>query len=203
VTASEPTLPTSEPAQAAGLDGLAGLRVLWTREEVVRGVESIADAMATAFRDSETVNLVPVMTGGLQFAAALSTALEHRAPGKWLISPIFAGAYAADGELGAPVVEFPARFEHRLEPNAPVVVVDDLLDSGTTMLELRAQLKERGLEPVHICVLIERVRERATPLRPDFCAFRLDGDDWLVGFGMDSGRRYRGFDAVYVRETHD
>lgn len=177
--------------------------MLWTREEVTRGIESIADAMAAAFRDAETVNLVPVMTGGLQFAAALSTALERRAPGKWLISPIFAGAYTADGELGAPVVEFPARFEHRLEPSAPVVVVDDLLDSGTTMRELRARLNERGLAPVHICVLIERMRERATPLHPDFCAFHLDSDAWLVGFGMDSGRRYRGFDAVYVRETHD
>jgi len=177
-----------------------GLHVLFTRDEVLEGIERIADDMAQRFRDEPVVNIIPVMTGALQFSAMLSFALERRAPGKWLIAPIFAAAYAADGDLVAPVIEFPARFEKRVEPGAPAVIVDDLLDSGTTMAALATQLRERHLAPVHICVLIERVRQRVADIRADFCAFHLDREDWLVGFGMDTGRRFRGFDAVYMRE---
>ncbi len=177
-----------------------GHRVLFTREQVQAGVEAIADAMAAAFRGVDTVNLLPVMTGGLQFAAALSTALERRARAKWLLAPVFAAAYAGDGELTAPVIELPAGFERRIEPDAPVVIVDDLLDSGTTMAALVTELHRRGLHPVQICVLITRVRPRLAPVTADFSAFQVDDDAWLVGFGMDSDRRYRGLDAVYVRE---
>lgn len=181
--------------------GLAGHRVLFSSEQVRAGVEGVAEAMAAAFRDAETVNLLPVMTGALQFAAALATALERRAPGKWLFAPVFAVAYAADGELTAPAIELPVRFERRIDPDAPVVIVDDLLDSGTTMAALVEELRRRGLHPVQICVLITRIRPRLAPVTADFCAFQVDDDAWLVGFGMDSDRRYRGLDAVYVRET--
>lgn len=175
-----------------------GLRLLWSREEVLDGVEAIAERMVEHFRAEPVVNLIPVLTGGLQFAAALSFALERRAPGKWLIAPVFAAAYAGDAELVAPVVEFPAHFDERVQSGAPAVIVDDLLDSGTTMAALSTALRARGLGSVHICVLIERRRERTAEVAPDFCALRLDGDAWLVGFGMDTSRRFRGLDAVYV-----
>ena len=100
-----------------------GLRVLWTREQIADGVEAIAEELVTTYGDAPTVNLVPVMTGGLHFAAALSSALERRAPGKWLISPVFAAAYVADGDVTTPSIEFPAGFEGRVDAAAPVVVV--------------------------------------------------------------------------------
>ncbi|MCA9857090.1 MAG: hypothetical protein KC458_07415 [Dehalococcoidia bacterium] len=180
-----------------------GLRVLWTREQIADGVEAIAEELVTTYGDAPTVNLVPVMTGGLHFAAALSSALERRAPGKWLISPVFAAAYVADGDVTTPSIEFPAGFEGRVDAAAPVVVVDDLLDSGTTMAALVSLLSERSAGPVRVAVLIERDREREVFPHADFCAFHVHEDDWLVGFGMDTGRRFRGLDAVYVRDTGD
>ena len=180
-----------------------GLRVLWTHEQIAEGVDAIADALVSTYRDSPTVNLVPVMTGGMHFAAALSSALERRAPGKWLISPVFAAAYVADGSVTTPSIEFPAGFGGRVDADAPMVVVDDLLDSGTTMAALVARLSERSGGPVRVAVLIERDREREAFPHADFCAFHVREDDWLVGFGMDTGRRFRGLDAVYVRHRRD
>lgn len=198
--------PTSRPTQDAARGpaspaGAGRLRMLWSREEVLAGIEGIAEAMVERFRDVPAVNLVPVLTGALQFAAVLSFALERRAPGKWLIAPVFAAAYAGDGELVAPVIEFPAHFEQRIEADAPAVIVDDLLDSGTTMAALAGALRERGLGPVEVCVLIERLRPREADVVADFCALRVDHERWLVGFGMDTGRRFRGFDAVYALDT--
>jgi hypoxanthine phosphoribosyltransferase len=176
------------------------LRVLWSSDEVRAGIDALAARIAEAFRDAPVVNLVPVLTGGLHTAAALSAALERVAPGKWLIAPIFASTYVGDGVLEAPAIDFPERFDRAIDPSGPVVIVDDLLDTGTTMSALVRMLTARGLGPVRVCVLIDKPQRRAVPLEPDFFAFRTVDDCWLVGFGMDSGRRFRGLDAICALE---
>lgn len=203
------TRPTEEPPVSTELDrrdpALSGprLRVLWNADEVRNGVLDLATRIAEAYRDAPVVNLVPVLTGGLHVAAALSAALERIVPGKWLIAPIFASTYAGDGVLERPAIDFPERFDRAIDPLAPVVLVDDLLDTGTTMSALVAMLDARGLAPVRVCVLIDKPQRRATPLQPDFFAFRTVDDCWLVGFGMDSGRRYRGLESICALEDAD
>ncbi len=182
----------------SGLD--PHLHVLWSHDEVLAGIEALADRLTATFADRPCVNLVPVLTGGLHVAAALSAALERRAPGKWLIAPIFASTYAGDEEVGEPVIEFPARFDNAVDPAAPVVLLDDVLDTGTTIAALVRLMTGRGFPSVHVCVLVDKPSGRATPVEPEFFAFRSPDNAWLVGFGMDSSRHYRGLDAVYVLE---
>ncbi|MDA0365513.1 MAG: phosphoribosyltransferase family protein [Chloroflexi bacterium] len=177
-----------------------GLRMLWSTDAIRSGIERVADDVAAAFEAVGTVNLIPVMTGAMPFAAALATALEQRAPGHWLIAPVFASAYDGDSAVRTPVIEFPPTFDRRVDPDAPVLLIDDILDTATTMRALLAAFAVRGFPAVRVAVLIDRPTRRDTPLEPDFHAFTLDEDHWLVGFGMDSERRYRGLDAIYVRE---
>ena len=35
-------------------------------------------------------------------------------------------------------------------------------------------------------------------LSPDFCALVSDSDAWLVGYGMDTEKRYRALDGIYT-----
>lgn len=177
-----------------------GLRMLWSADDIRAGIERVADEIAAAFEAVGTVNLIPVMTGAMPFAAALASALEQLAPGRWLIAPVFASAYDGDSAVRTPVIEFPPTFDRRVDPDAPVLLIDDILDTATTMRALLAAFVARGFPAAHVAVLIDRPTRRDTPLEPDFHAFTLQDDHWLVGFGMDSERRYRGLDAIYVRE---
>ena len=90
-------------------------------------------------------------------------------PGKWLVSPIFAQAYSGDGALTEPTIEFPKTFDNRVDSEAPTVVVDDLLDTGTTMVELMKDIELRGLQKVDLAVLINRLRNQPKGIVPRFC----------------------------------
>ena len=177
------------------------LRLVWSSEQVSKGVEQIAESIIKEFGDAPLVNLIPVLTGGLHFCAALSSELERRAPAKWLIAPVFSMAYVGDGVLSEPKIEFPSGFDLRVDPDSPTIIVDDLLDSGTTLAALSNLLRQKSLHPIKIAVLVERNRKRSGIQHADFSALNADEDDWLVGFGMDSERRYRGLDAIYVRDS--
>ena len=178
---------------------LDGLEILYSKHEILSTVASLARSMAEYYDNLSTVNVVPVMTGGMQFSAFLLSELERIRPGKWLVSPIFASAYSSDETLVEPTIEFPITFANRVDFHAPTIVVDDLLDTGTTMMKLMKDIQSRGLQKVDLAVLIDRERNEPKGIVPRFCGFQLKSDRWLVGFGMDSEQRYRGLEAVYVQ----
>ena len=178
---------------------LDGLEILYSKHEILSTVASLARSMAEYYDNLSTVNVVPVMTGGMQFSAFLLSELERIRPGKWLVSPIFASAYSSDETLVEPTIEFPVTFANRVDFHAPTIVVDDLLDTGTTMMKLMKDIQSRGLQKVDLAVLIDRERNEPKGIVPRFCGFQLKSDRWLVGFGMDSEQRYRGLEAVYVQ----
>ncbi len=177
-----------------------GLRVLFDRGKVFSAIDRLAAEITECYEAFETVNLVPVITGGMQFASALLTDLERRAPGKWIVVPVFAAAYIQDSVISEPAIEFPGTFDARIQSEAPVLVLDDLLDSGTTMCELMNLISKKGIESTKLAVLLERARPRQVDLKPDFYGFELDSDAWVVGFGMDSEQRFRGLDGIYLLE---
>ena len=178
---------------------LDGLEILYSKHEILSTVASLARSMAEYYDNLSTVNVVPVMTGGMQFSAFLLSELERIRPGKWLVSPIFASAYSSDETLVEPTIEFPITFANRVDFHAPTIVVDDLLDTGTTMMKLMKDIQSKGLQKVDLAVLIDRERNEPKGIVPRFCGFQLKSDRWLVGFGMDSEQRYRGLEAVYVQ----
>ena len=55
---------------------LDGLEILYSKREVLSAVASLAKSIAEYYDGLNTVNVVPVMTGGMQFAAALLSELE-------------------------------------------------------------------------------------------------------------------------------
>lgn len=173
---------------------------LWSAEEVRAGIGRLADELAAAYASQTTVNVVPVMTGALHFAAALTMDLERRAPGRWLIAPVFASAYGDEHAPAGADVLLPPGFAGRVQPTSPTLVVDDVLDSGVTMRRLLEVLAEHGLSAVSVAVLVDKPHHRTVAFEPDYSAFRTDTDRWLVGYGMDHERRFRGLDAVRYLE---
>ena len=176
------------------------LRLMWSSEEIQEAVTKIAKQLVSSFSEIETVNLIPIMSGALSFTASLSAILEDLAPGKWVIAPIFASAYDDDKKIGPPIVEFPTRFNDRVDFNAPAVIVDDMLDSGVTMTTVVEILSSKGFSDIQICVLVDRILPRKNNIVADFHALEVGTDHWLVGFGFDTDQRFRGTSAVYYLE---
>lgn len=88
---------------------------------------------------------------------------------------------------------------------APVLIVDDLADSGGTLLTLKDELKKAGAGEVRTAVLIRKWGTQSVPV--DFCGLDLDldrevlagqglKDRWLYGYGMDLDGRQRDLDHI-------
>lgn len=75
-----------------------------------------------------------------------------------------------------------------------VLIVDDVYDTGRTIIFAKAYLASKGAKEVLTCLLARKPSAAALPA-PDFLGFDLP-DRYLVGYGLDSAGRGRGLPDI-------
>jgi len=176
------------------------------RFEEVREVRRRARCLYTA---------AEVDTALAAMARRISLELGERNP---IVMAVMQGGVFASVEL-CKHFEFPYRFdflhvtrygeelaggtlEWRVRPGAElagatVLLVDDVLDRGTTLAAVQEELRRIRVAALYTAVLVTKdVARLATP-RVDFAALSA-GDDYLVGSGMDYKGYWRGLPGVYA-----
>jgi hypoxanthine phosphoribosyltransferase len=71
-----------------------------------------------------------------------------------------------------------------------VLLVDDIVDTGRTLLYARDLLLEKKAASVLTCALLDKPSRREVAIDPDFVGFTVP-DVFIVGYGIDYAQRYR------------
>ena len=71
-----------------------------------------------------------------------------------------------------------------------VLIIEDLIDTGTTLAWLRNHLATKRCASVTICCLLDKTARRTADVSVDFVGFEIP-DEFVVGYGMDFNDGYR------------
>lgn len=82
-----------------------------------------------------------------------------------------------------------------------VLLVDEIIDSGLTMNYVRRLLSNRGAASVEVCALL--VRDTIDHVNEASLRYvgRAIPSDWVVGYGLDAGQRWRNLRDVRLWHT--
>jgi len=78
-----------------------------------------------------------------------------------------------------------------------LLIVEDILDSGVTLSNLIAMLKQREPASVEICTLFSKPERRKVEVATKYCGFTIP-DAFIVGYGLDYAEKYRNLPYVGV-----
>ena len=78
-----------------------------------------------------------------------------------------------------------------------VLIVEDIVDSGNTLYNLKKILNERGPASVNIVTLLDKPERREVPMEPDYTGFVIE-DEFVIGYGLDYAEDYRNLPYVGV-----
>ena len=78
-----------------------------------------------------------------------------------------------------------------------VNIKKDIIDSGITMNNLMALLRERKPASVKLCALLSKPSRRQVDVKIDYCGFEVP-DEFLVGYGLDYAEKYRNLPVIGV-----
>ena len=78
-----------------------------------------------------------------------------------------------------------------------IIIVEDIIDSGFTMANLKALLMERGANSVKIVTLLDKRERREYDIHPDYNCFDI-GNEFVIGYGLDYDEKYRTLPYIAV-----
>ena len=71
-----------------------------------------------------------------------------------------------------------------------VIIVEDIIDSGFTLANLKALLYERGAASVKIVTLLNKAERREYEVAPDYNCFDIE-NEFVIGYGLEYDEHYR------------
>ncbi len=71
-----------------------------------------------------------------------------------------------------------------------IIIVEDIIDSGFTLANLKALLSERGASSVRIVTLLNKAERREYDVAPDYNCFDIE-NEFVIGYGLDYNEQYR------------
>ena len=168
-------------------------RVLITEQQLAHRVAEMAQMIQRDFSGRETV-IVSLLSGTVMFLADL---IRH------LNLPLrldFMGvsSYGAGTESGELVFTKELRLDVR---KRDVLLVDDILDTGKTMVRVLEKLQALRPRRIRTCVLLNKASRRTENVKADYIGFEIP-DYFVVGYGLDFAERYRNLPFIGVLHAH-
>jgi hypoxanthine phosphoribosyltransferase len=78
-----------------------------------------------------------------------------------------------------------------------VLIVEDIIDSGFTLSNLKRYLIEKGAATVKIVTLLDKFARRTVAIEPDYNCFSIE-DEFVIGYGLDYNEHYRSLPYIGV-----
>ena len=78
-----------------------------------------------------------------------------------------------------------------------IVIVEDIVESGKTMVQMMDSLANRHPASIKICTLFFKPSKLQEDVTVDYCAFEIP-DDFIVGYGLDYDQRGRNLRDIYT-----
>lgn len=78
-----------------------------------------------------------------------------------------------------------------------LLIVEDILDSGVTLSNLKEILLTRGPASVKICTLLDKPERRKADVKADYVGAQIP-DAFVVGYGLDYDEKYRNLPFVGI-----
>jgi hypoxanthine phosphoribosyltransferase len=165
--------------------------VVVAEDDLRRRIAELGKEIAADYADREPL-LVGVLKGAFVFMADLVRAIDAPVEIDFMAVSSYGSATRTSG-----VVRIVKDLDLDLT-DRHVLLVEDIIDSGLTLAYLRKTLTARGPASLEVCALLVReatLRVDASTLK--YVGFRIP-DEWVIGYGLDAGQRWRNLPDVRV-----
>jgi hypoxanthine phosphoribosyltransferase len=171
------------------------MRILLSKEDLHDGVTRMADQIAACYENRQ-LTIVGVLTGSVVLMADLIRVLDLPMRVGVLQASSYRGATTTRGDL---VINSELMLDIS---GRDVLLVDDIFDTGHTLVRTLEKMREFGPTSIRSAVLLRKHGRQEVEYLPDFVAFDIP-DEFVVGYGLDYEDMYRNLPYLAALEPED
>ncbi len=162
--------------------------ILLNESQIQLRLDDLAHEIQRDYAERD-LTLVGILTGSVMFIADLLRRLPMQLRLDYIGVSSYHGETRSTGEL---LVTKALRLDVR---GRDVLVVDDILDTGLTLVKIREMVQKLEPRSLKFAVFLEKEVPHREDFRADYVAFRIP-NKFVVGYGLDYRERYRNLPYV-------
>lgn len=157
-------------------------------EQIRERIKELAE-MLDQYYQNQTPEILVIMDGSFVFAAELLRAMRMESRLHFIKISSYSGVIRRE-------------LHWHYEPDwskfnsSYVLIIEDIIDSGETMISILEHLHSIGVHQVDICSLLIKPEILNDRLKPRWVGFRI-APDFVVGYGMDYMGLGRTLEDIY------
>lgn len=166
------------------------LTVLFSREQIANRVRELADQISRDFA-GQTVIFIGVLKGATIFLSDLAREVQLDATFDFIGVSSYGNGKQSSGE-----VKLTKDVDQALT-GKNIILVEDILDTGLTMMYLRKMFLAHQPKSLKIAALLDKSCRRTQPVQADYVGFVIP-DEFVIGYGMDFAESYRNLADICI-----
>src|SRR5215471_156426 len=166
--------------------------VLITEEEIRRRISDMGRQISRDY-PGRTVTFVGILKGSFVFLADLIRAISHELPVE--VDFMSVSSYG-DATKTSGTVHIEKDLGISIE-GKDVIIVEDIVDTGLTLLHVYNILSARGARSLRVATLLEKPGNSKYERPLEYVGFQIP-NKFVVGFGLDFAQRYRNLSDIRV-----
>ena len=169
--------------------------VMLTADAIQQRIQELAQEISGDYQDKEDLLLICVLKGGYIFLSDLSRALQRPHDVDFMAISSYGNRTESSGAVQL-IMDLKEPIDGR-----NVLIVEDIIDSGRTLLYLRDSLLARQPASLRICSLLNKPSRREVDVPVEYMGFEIE-DEFVVGYGLDFGEKYRNLPYIAILKPH-
>ncbi|MCR5797420.1 MAG: hypoxanthine phosphoribosyltransferase [Eubacterium sp.] len=161
---------------------------LISNKEISDKIDEIAEQINRDYAGKK-VTLLCILKGSVFFTCELAKRLTVPVEFEFMTVSSYGDGIVSSGAIR--IIE-----DDELEIRGDdVLVIEDIVDTGSTLSFLLSTLAKRGPASLKLCALLDKPSRRVKEVDVDYVGFEIP-DKFVVGFGMDYAQKYRNLDYI-------
>ena len=166
------------------------IEILYSEETIAKRVDELAKTLCEKYHNEEVV-FICTLKGAVFFACDLLKKYKGDARMEFLRVSSYKGTESTGKiELNLSISKDNIKDKH-------VVIIEDIVDTGNTLLFLNNYVKEMEPKTLEICTLLDKKIKRMVDIDPTYAGFVVD-DLFVIGYGLDYDQKYRNLPYIGV-----
>lgn len=165
-------------------------KVLLTKEQIAERIKELGEQITEKY-DGEEVVVIGVLKGCVVFMTDLIRNIDLPMDIDFMV----ASSYGADTKSSGNVKIIK---DINIDVhNKNVIIVEDIIDTGLTMKNLKEIFEVRQCKNIEICTLLDKKERRKVEIDADYIGFDVP-NEFVVGYGLDYNGKYRNIPDICV-----
>lgn len=164
--------------------------ILLTSEQIANRVKELGRQITEDYK-GQSVLMVGILRGAVVFFADLVKNIDLDVRFDFMVVSSYGNGSQSTGE-----VRIDKDLAQPIE-GMNVIIVEDIIDTGFTLKNLKRLLLTRNPASLKICSLLDKPSRRKVELEGDYIGFTVP-NEFVVGYGLDYAEKYRNLPDIGI-----